>query len=32
MILNLLPKIWESLRGISGKSSSLPAGEEKGFL
>lgn len=32
MILNLLPKIWESLKGISGRSSPLPTGEGKGFL
>ncbi|MBM4322846.1 MAG: TRAP transporter small permease [Deltaproteobacteria bacterium] len=32
MILNLLPKIWESLKGISGRSSFLSAGEEKNFL
>ena len=32
MILNLLPRIWESWKGISGKLSSSPTREEKGFL
>lgn len=28
MILNLLPKMWENLKGISGQSSFLPSGKE----
>jgi len=32
MILNLLPKIWESLKGVSGRHSSSATGEEKGLL
>lgn len=32
MILNLLPKIWESLKGIAGRSSFRRDGEEKGLL
>jgi C4-dicarboxylate transporter DctQ subunit len=32
MILNLLPKIWESLKGILGGHSHSAHGEEKGLL
>ncbi|NWF92713.1 MAG: TRAP transporter small permease [Syntrophaceae bacterium] len=32
MILNLLPRIWEGLKGASGKQSFSATGEEKGFL
>jgi len=32
MILNLLPKIWESLKVISGKQPLSAGGEERGFL
>lgn len=32
MILNLLPKIWESLKGISDRHSFSATGEEKGLL
>jgi C4-dicarboxylate transporter DctQ subunit len=32
MILNLLPKLWESLKGVSGRHSFSATGEEKGLL
>jgi C4-dicarboxylate transporter DctQ subunit len=32
MILNLLPKMWESLKGISGRHSFSATGKEKGLL
>jgi C4-dicarboxylate transporter DctQ subunit len=32
MILNLLPKMWESLKGVSGTHSVSATGEEKGLL
>ena len=32
MILNLLPKIWESLKGVWGRHSFSATGEEKGLL
>jgi C4-dicarboxylate transporter DctQ subunit len=32
MILNLRPKLWESLKGVSGRHSFSATGEEKGLL